>query len=397
MADSDSAAAVNAATLELLERRIAERVTEQARRKVIGHHVVVGTTVAAVLGLFGWNALSWGEREVKSRIQTQITDMTTELKNASEKFATQQRDVNGQLDVLKVLAGRAGKTLDEVEETLKTFQPKSRRLEQVITDIDELEAKVRPIRGAGATADQNRADLERISRELSTLAEQVSKLVLQAQRAPAPGGTGEDYGALVMNTRNVASGSANIARDIAASRATTTVYIQVSGFARELVDELRQALLRDGFNVPAAETISSAAALFEVRYFYEADKAAAERLAQAITGAAGKVIPGGAAHCRGGEHDKLPARQTQARHRGAVVRPAGLTRQPRPGAPAAPCLPAAPVCVKSAAGRLSPSGRRRPAYSSGRCHPGHSQRQATVARHRGASGWCIAAARHPGA
>jgi signal transduction histidine kinase len=294
MADDSRGDSINAATLELLERRIADRVTEQARKRVISYYAVVGTTLAGVLGLLGWSVVGWVEREAKTVIHQQITSMTAQVDKVSHDVAGLQQQVNMNLQVLDALGKRAGRTLDNVEDTLKSFEPKSRKLEQVIIDIDELETRIRPIRGAGELADQNRADLERVSRELNTLAQQVKELVGMAQRAPtgSAGGTSGVYNDLAAATEQVAAGSANIAREIAASRATTTVYIQFSGYGREAVDQLRTVLAGAGFTVPAAERTSAATSLFEVRYFHDSDKAAADRLAQIITEAAKKVIPG---------------------------------------------------------------------------------------------------------
>ncbi|MGE0222372.1 MAG: SPOR domain-containing protein [Acetobacteraceae bacterium] len=285
---------INPATLELLERRIADRVTDQARTRVIAYYAIVGTTLAALAGLLGWNAVNWIEREAQRAIDAEIKALTQEAEKTS-------REVAINLKVLETLAQRAGKTLDSVEMTLKNFEPKSRKLEeeshkleQAIQDIGDLETRVRPVRGTVEITDQNRADIARVSRELADLARQVKELIALAQKTASPNAAsaGTPYADLAAATARVASGSESLTRQIAAARETTTVYVQFANMARETIDQLRQILGQEGFTVPAAERTSAADGLFEVRYFHQTDREAAERLAALVSEAAHKSIPG---------------------------------------------------------------------------------------------------------
>ena len=287
---------INPATLELLERRIADRVTEQARGRVFAYYAVIGTTVTAVLGLAGWNAIGWVERQASSEITRQIDAKSAQVTEASAKLRSLQGEIDTQLKILDMLATRAGRVVDRVDATLVSFEPKSRKLEQVIADIDTLEERVRPIRGAADLGDQNRNDLQRLSGELASLAQQV-KALIDVSRGPAPTGstaasTAGTYSTLAGATERVASAAAGISRDVAASRARRIVYLQYAGIPREAADALRTALGDAEFQFPAAESTANATGLFEVRYFYLNDEEPARQLAAAATKAVQRSTPG---------------------------------------------------------------------------------------------------------
>lgn len=283
---------ISDAALELLERRIADRVTEQARTRVFAYYAVIGTTVAAVFAMVGWSALGWIERQADREIARQIEAKSTQVATASEQLRTLQGQVETQLRILDALATRAARVVDRVESTVASFEPKSRKLEQAITDIDELEERVRPIRGASDLADRNRADIERVSGELASLAQQVKALIEVGRAGPAAPATSGAYSALVGAAERVVTATAGISRDVAASRARATVYLQFAGITREAADSLRAAVAADDFQVPPAERTANAAGLFEVRYYYTADAAAAGKLAEAATAAIRRAVPG---------------------------------------------------------------------------------------------------------
>ena len=284
---------INPATLELLERRITDRVTEQARARVFAYYAVIGTTVTAVLGLAGWSAIGWVERQASSEITRQIDAKSAQVTQASKELRSLQGEIDTQLKILDMLATRAGRVVDRVDATLVSFEPKSRKLEQVIADIDTLEERVRPIRGAADLADQNRNDLQRLSGELASLAQQVKALIDVSSRGLAPtASTAGTYSTLAGATERVASAAAGITRDVAASRARRIVYLQYAGIPREAADALRTALGDAEFQFPAAESTANATGLFEVRYFYLNDEEPARQLAAAATKAVQRSTPG---------------------------------------------------------------------------------------------------------
>ena len=293
MSDQNTPEPINDATLELLERRIADKVTEQARKRVIGHYAVVGSTLAAVAAFVGWSVVGWVQHEAETRIDAKISALTAAINDKTVQVTNAQSAIAVRLGVLDDLSQHAGRTIDKVDETLQGFAPKSRRLEQAASDIAELEERVRPIRGTIEQAEQNRTDLERVSGQLNTLAQQVAQLITVAQQAPAsgPAPAAGTFSSIAAATAGVATGSASIAKDIAANRAMPTVYVQFSGFQREMIDLLRQQLAAKGFNVPAAERTGAATKLAEVRYFHEGDRTEAERLARLTTEALRSLVP----------------------------------------------------------------------------------------------------------
>ncbi|MCC6716289.1 MAG: hypothetical protein IT555_00230 [Acetobacteraceae bacterium] len=281
---------ISDAALELLERRIADRVTEQARTRVFAYYAVIGTTVAAVLGLVGWSALGWIERQAQLEIARQIDAKSAQVTTASEHLRTLQGQIDTQLRILDALATRAARVVDRVEATVTSFEPKSRKLEQAITDIDELEERVRPVRGANFLADRNRADIERVNGELAILAQQVKALIEVGRAGAVAPATDSAYSALAGAAQRVVTATAGISRDVAASRAT--VYLQFAGITREAADSLRAAIAAADFQVPPAERTVNAIGLFEVRYFYGNDAGPAAKLAETATAAIRRAAPG---------------------------------------------------------------------------------------------------------
>lgn len=127
MTDGQTADPISAATLELLERRIGERVTEKARG--------------------------------------------------------QQPEIEGRVARLEALHETAGKSLDRVDQTLTSVAPQVRRLEKLIEqindatkDIEEIETRLRQARSTDQAVEQSRADIAKVSNELKALAAQVSSV-----------------------------------------------------------------------------------------------------------------------------------------------------------------------------------------------------------------------------
>lgn len=281
---------INDATLELLERRIADRVTEQARSRVFAYYVVIGTTISTILGLLGWSALSWIERRADTEISEQIEKKTEKVSKASERLDALQTRMDAQLQALDTLAVRAGRIVDRVDTTLASFEPKSRRLEQAISDIDELEERVRPIRGAADLSERNQIVIQRIGNELLLLAQQVKELIeVNRTMRPEPAAA-QAYVALAGTAERVTAAAESITRDVDASRTRSTVYLQFAGITREQADSIRNALASAQFQLPAAERTGNAVGLFEVRYFYPGDEASARKLAEAATAASRRIM-----------------------------------------------------------------------------------------------------------
>ncbi len=305
MTDGPTADPINAATLELLERRIGERVTEKARGQIFKYYAVVGTTVMGVLGLVGVNAVEWVKATANAKVDEQVRVLTRDVTAKSQELAKQQAEMERRVERLEALRETAGKSLDRVDQTLTSVAPQVRRLEKLIEqindatkDIEEIETRLRQARSTDQAVEQSRADIAKVSNELKALAAQVSSLSDAAQKSggtPSPA-SGQTFAAITEATKRVIASSEAITRDVESavrSEDRKVVYVQFAGsFTREKIDELRSAMAGSGFAVPPAERIGTAISRFEVRYFYDEDKAEAERLAKLATELARTRIPG---------------------------------------------------------------------------------------------------------
>lgn len=301
MADSDP---INPATLELLERRIAERVTEKARGQIFKYYAVVGTTVMGVLGLVGLNAIEWVKSTATAKVDEQVKVLTRDVTEKSRELGKQQTEMERRVERLEALRETAGKSLDRVDQTLTKFAPQARRLEKVMEDIaeatkniEEIETRLREARGTDLVIEQSRTDVARVSNELKALADQVNRLIDIVQKSPGTpaSSAGPSLAALTEATRRIMTGSETISREIESGTRTAErklVYVQFAGFTREQVDGLRKAMADSGYAVPPAERIGTAVSLFEVRYFFNEDKTEAERVAKLATEAARARVPG---------------------------------------------------------------------------------------------------------
>lgn len=304
MSDGPTADPINAATLELLERRIGERVTEKARGQIFKYYAVVGTTVMGVLGLVGVNAVEWVKTTASAKVDEQVKVLTRDVTAKSQELTKQQAEMERRVERLEALRETAGKSLDRVDQTLTSVAPQVRRLEKLIEqindatkDIEEIETRLRQARSTDQAVEQSRTDIAKVSNELRALAAQVSSLSDAAQKsggAPAAS-SGPTFAAITEATKRVIESSEAITRGVESavrSEDRKVVFVQFAGFTREKIDDLRSAMAGSGFAVPPAERIGTALSRFEVRYFYDADKAEAERLAGLATEAVKTRFPG---------------------------------------------------------------------------------------------------------
>jgi hypothetical protein len=269
---------------ELRERRLIDKVAEEARKRVIAHYLTLAMGFTAAVSLVGAVSIpAWIETTARTTIAAKIGEVmeanTARIKlHAAELERLQQELVHNNTrqkalqDIAQDVGARLRHTLDGHEERMRELQGFSDK-------VANLTAAMAPLRAVDPASIVANTDLlQRLNAQVDALARQLDALSAGTTVAQA--------------TRTVVEQSRSIANEIAASQARNTVFVQFAGFTREAADTLRERLAASGYIVPPGERIASAAARFEVRFFHEADKTAAERLAIAATAAAKAAVPG---------------------------------------------------------------------------------------------------------
>lgn len=286
--------------MELIERRITERVVERARGQVVKYYVIVGTTVASILGIFGWNATEWAKTRAEDHIKASMNDITAQVTANTVRLVQLQNDLTNRSARIDTLLEQSEKASARVEQTLVKFSPQSRRLETIIEDIqraaqdiDEIEAKLRDTRGTDSRIQETSDSVVRISAEVKALAGQVERMlaIIQSSHPAGTNNAPTSYLSIQEATQDVIKKAAGVVTAQTQVK-PTTVYIQFAGsITGDQVETLRSRLGAGPFAIPPAEKVASAAGLFEVRYFYGTDIDAAKRLAAAATEVIRSVFP----------------------------------------------------------------------------------------------------------
>jgi uncharacterized phage infection (PIP) family protein YhgE len=264
--------------LELLERQLAERVTERVRPALFRLYATVGVAVISALGFVSWDIVS----DIKSEIKTEITDAI------DQEIESKRAEINERVTETRIIAKRANAVIQRVEKQLDEFEPQAESLDETIQKVKTLNVTSQDMIAAYSSELQPLvANVESLSQRLVALAEQVDQLNTMAS------GAGEGSGAEVQQTpqqrsvaiKSVISDSKEAEKLLVQARTKTTVFFQFAGGRHEQAQAVSAALTAEGYIVPGEDRQGGAAAKHEVRYFHDDDNAAAQRLAQDTTNA----------------------------------------------------------------------------------------------------------------
>jgi len=269
--------------LELLERRLADRVTERVRSDLLKLYAAMGTTAISVLGLFGWNIF----QNLESGIKENIKD------NLEEEIKPTRIQINKQLAETEVLAKQANGIVEKVKKQLDAFQPQAENLDNNIklmkelsVGVQELNTNLRSVQGS------TERDLYPIASSVKSLQRQLIELAIQVDKlntivtvsVQKPGGeSAQAAQQRKAAIQSVISATQKAEQSLAKKRERTTVFFQFAGGEREQAKALSDALKKADYIVPGEEREGGAAGKHQVRYFYTQDRVAAESLAQDAT------------------------------------------------------------------------------------------------------------------
>jgi hypothetical protein len=267
---------MNQDKLELLERQLAEKVTERVRPALFRLYASVGVAVIAALGFVSWDIVT----DIKDEIKTEI----------AEEIAADIKAKRGEILELvtetRLVARQAHDVIQSVENQLKDFEPQAENLDQTIEKVKSLNVRSQDFL---AIYEQELKPLastvESLSNQLRLLAEQVDQL-----NAIVPGAEpgSETSPAQTPQIRaeaiqSVISKTEGAKRSIEQARNQATVFFQFAGGRREQAEELSAILKSLGYIIPGEDREEGAANKHEVRYFHDDDGPAAERLAKDTT------------------------------------------------------------------------------------------------------------------
>jgi hypothetical protein len=306
--------AVDEDTIELLERRMAERVESRVRGRLFAFYGGVGGAIMVVLGYFGYDIIQ-STRASASKFATDAVAPTVAKAEAAATLATQQAaDAAARLDVLNDWLARRSAKLDEIEDKVQTTMGTIERVAgQLQTKLDAVSGQIQTAEETLNDQRERAAELFAGQGDLSQLADQLVKLSEEVKTldervnviygpmtasagpdavtdgpgpGPGPGpevpivGAGEPPTSQ-MALQTIIDTSSDIVKG-ADNPQAPTVYLQFAGVEREVAQALSAALARENFTLPGAERTGVAAGLHEVRFFFDADSDAAGRLTEAV-------------------------------------------------------------------------------------------------------------------
>lgn len=269
---------MNEKELELLERQLAEKITNRLRQDLFRFYAAIGTAVIATLGILGYDILSNVEGDIRVEILKSIDDDIKQDKEEISQLALES----------KILARHVGNTIKELEKKLKDFEPQANQLDDTITKLDETIKKVESIKidsqNVVATYSTEVKPLvesfQVISGQLRELAKQVTQLNLLTEE-----GGDQPLHSQLDSVETRASAITSViaeAEDVEQKfrdRDKITVFFQFAGAPREQALELSTQLRQKGYAVPGEDREAGAARKYEVRYFHAQDEVAAKKLA----------------------------------------------------------------------------------------------------------------------
>lgn len=267
--------------LELLERRLADRVTERVRSDLFSWYAAIGTAVITVCGILGVNVVLSIRTEIKSEIKQEF----------EQELQVKRDEVRELISETRLKAKEAKVIIEQVQRELRAFRPQAEGLNDNIQKVKILDDKIQKLDKISTSLDiaSQRQPLDSsvksLQRQLIELAIQVDKLnTIVTVSVQKPGGeSAQAAQQRKAAIQSVISATQKAEQSLAKKRERTTVFFQFAGGKREQAEALSEALKKADYIVPGEEREGGAAGKHQVRYFYTQDRVAAESLAQDAT------------------------------------------------------------------------------------------------------------------
>lgn len=262
--------------LELIERQLAEKVTERVRKALFKLYATAGVAVISVIGFVSWDIATDIKTEIKDDIMTAI----------NREIEAKRVEITERVTETRIIAKRANEVIQRVERQLDEFEPQAADLDETIQKVKTLNVTSQDLIAAYTRELQPLvANVESLSQRLVELAQQVDQLNLLATTKTLGGGaetqlTPEQRSAVI---QSVISDSKQADQRFVQARSKTTVFFQFTGGRREQAEDVSAVLKAEDYIVPGVDREGTAKGKHEVRYFHDDDRETARRLAEDTT------------------------------------------------------------------------------------------------------------------
>jgi hypothetical protein len=275
--------------LELLERRLAEKIENQVRKRIFGIYGTIAAGILAAFSYFGYDVISSIEptvteaatnaatKQAFSKIDPIMESVKKKAQEAQElairneiELAALERFRNEARNRLNLTLGKVEDATQSIEFSLVDLREK---LEGAREDVEGFRKRSEDLfLPAGYEKDilELSQDVLKLSEILKGLTDGVQVSDLQPIDVEGTQGTLDRIKTRV---------------DDATTLPGSTVYVQFAGVPRIQIQELTTFLKQDGYIVPGEERITAAAGKAEVRYFYSEDRSEARKLAERVNSA----------------------------------------------------------------------------------------------------------------
>lgn len=254
--------------IELIERQIAEKVTSRVRAELFKLYAAIAFAVGAVLTYVGFDIKSEIVNDTVEKIEKEIDGERSEI----ERLTIES----------KVLAKDSNDVIQQTKKLLREFQPEAENLKVTIERVNSIN------RSAQNLSDSYERELQPMLEGVKSLSDQVKELALQVDSLNMRATTEKtnisisDKSSLQTisnNIENIIEKTKETEKSIESASKKTTVFLQFAVGTREQAHEISQTLALGEFIIPEPDRTEAALNKYEVRYFYDDDKEAAERLA----------------------------------------------------------------------------------------------------------------------
>lgn len=251
---------------ETTRRKLVDEVSTSVEKKLFRTYALVGAAVIAGFSYANWDFVEDTKQEAKTAADAAVLAALDETKT---KIETQRSLVDVQTGRIKSESDRANKLFKILSAQLGRLDVEASTLVALNDTVDALSESRREME-AGLLEVKNRTEsLSVLTVELKRLAEELKRI------SPESAGT----------VNNVVSEITNVQAKAVEYTKRPTVYFHFAGGTRTKAKELTANLKEHGFIVPGEQRLASAARLREVRYFFQEDADAANRLAETLTAA----------------------------------------------------------------------------------------------------------------
>ncbi len=273
---------IDTEALELLERRLAEKIETRVRARLFKFYGAVGVVALSILSFFGYNIISGLEDQAKNYAQSAVAPSVDTANAAADKARAQTNAISARLEALDEFQARRERQLLESEGRVLSARAK---VDQLAADIEtrlgaildklteteaQLEAQSERTKDAAGIA-----NVAEVAQSLADLTRQVQALDDQLREIREKAPVGLSYVAPLADRGQIDAvlrqSTAQTVLPVARGSGDVVVYFQFAGVRREDAQAISARLAARGYEMPGEERTKSASGRREVRFFFEDD------------------------------------------------------------------------------------------------------------------------------